>query len=337
MSKEPKQLDLFIPDSEESPPFTNRGVTVSIHWLSMTYFTNPAKAMTHFLNHFYGYGIEDEMEWSEFFQPSGHGARLYSAMYFGPNKTTLYAYPDTGRHCHLEMKGEFVEQFGNKIVIDYLKSLFQQEYESRCTRIDIAFDHVPFTPMDCYQAWQEGNVIAKCHHDSWDWRENSQGNTLYIGSRQSDRFIRIYDRRGFTRLEMVFKDKWAENFAKVITEIPPQEWILQCIGYLRDYVNFIDRTQKKLKNSDYEMLSWWAAFVCNAEKIKLDIVKKDANENLKRRMEEYLERLLPTLYVIRHGLNLDINKLIDSIENSLSQKHLRKLELIRHYSDGETG
>ena len=189
--------------------------------------------------------LQSWLEWSEFFQPSNHGARSYSALYFGPDKTTLYAYPDTGRHCHLEMKGEFVEQFGNKIVIDYLKSLFQQEYESRCTRIDIAFDHVPFTPMDCYQAWQKGNVIAQCHHKSWDWRENSQGNTLYIGSRQSERFIRIYDRRGYTRLEMVFREKWAENFAQVITEILPQEWILQCIGYLRNYLNFIDSTSKK--------------------------------------------------------------------------------------------
>ncbi len=167
------------------------------------------------------------------------------------------------------------------------------------------------------------------HHNSWDWRENSQGNTLYIGSRQSDRFIRIYDRRGFTRLEMVFKDKWAENFAVVITEISPNEWILQTIGYLRDYVNFVDSTYKKKPNLEYTMLPWWNNFVTSTKLIKLSIEEKDPNENLKRRMEEYLEHLLPTLYIIRHGLKLDINCLIDKSEMNLTQKHLRKMELLQ--------
>jgi len=59
------------------------------------------------------------------------------------------------------------------------------------------------------------------------------------------------------------------------------------------------------------------------------IERKDPNENLKRRMEEYLERLLPTLYIIKYGLDKDINKLIEDSEDLLTQKHLRKLELLK--------
>lgn len=80
------------------------------------------------------------------------------------------------------------------------------------------------------------------------------------------------------------------------------------------------------------MLPWWTAFICNTEKTKLDIEKKDVNANLKRRMEEYIERLLPTLCIARHGLNIDFNKLIDNSENLLTQKHLRKLELLKDSS-----
>lgn len=77
------------------------------------------------------------------------------------------------------------------------------------------------------------------------------------------------------------------------------------------------------------MTSWWNDFVANTEMIKLAIEEKDINENLRLRMEEYLERLLSTLYTIRHGLNKDINQLIDNSEDLLTQKHLRKLELLK--------
>jgi len=327
MDKEPKQLDLFIPE-ESQPPFTNRGVTVSIHWLSLTFFTNPAKAMTHFLNEFLSYGIKDEYDWSEYFHPAGHGARGYEALYFGPEGVRLYAYPKLGKHCHLEITGKVIDMYGNQRCIDYLTSLFKQEYVSKCKRIDIAFDHVPFTPQDCYDAWQRGDVIAKCHHDSWDWRENKEGKTLYIGSRQSERFIRIYDRRGFTRLEIVFKDKWSENFARVITEIPSKEWINQCIGYLRDYVNFVSVKPKNIKSVSHDTLSWWSTFIGDSEKVCLNIDKRNANEDLKIRLENYFKRLLPTLYIIRHGLAKDINKIIDNSDHLLNQKHLKKLEFI---------
>ena len=46
-------------------------------------------------------------------------------------------------------------------------------------------------------------------------------------------------------------------------------------------------------------------------------------------MEEYLERLLPTFFVIRHGLDKDINKLVDNSENELKRKHLNRLGLIK--------
>jgi len=329
MSKKPKQLDLFIPEAEDLPPFTNRGVTVSIHWLSITFFSDIKNPMTHLLREFFGYDIEDVFDWSEHFFATNHGARGYRALYFGPENIRLYGYPDTGKHCHLEIPGKVIELYGNQKTLDYLKSLKVQEFEWRCTRIDIAFDHVPFTPKDCYDAWQRGDVIAKCHNDSWDWRENAEGNTLYIGSRKSERFIRIYDRRGFTRLELVFKNNWAENFARVITEISPEEWIIQCVGYLRDYVNFISRNSNKPKDSDFKLLPWWDSFVGNSEKIHLDMASKNPNEELKRRLENYLVRMLPTLYVIRHGLDKDINKIVDVSEYLLNKKHIEKLKILQ--------
>jgi len=58
----------------------------------------------------------------------------------------------------------------------------------------------------------------------------------------------------------------------------------------------------------------------------VDVDKKDVNTNQRQRLKEYIVRLLPTLYIVRHGLDLDMNELIDNSEYLLTQKHLRKLE-----------
>ena len=42
--------------------------------------------------------------------------------------------------------------------------------------------------------------------------------TVNLGSRQSERMIRVYNRRGFTRLEMELKDKRADLVAKEILQ-----------------------------------------------------------------------------------------------------------------------
>ncbi|MFH2114107.1 MAG: hypothetical protein ABIJ86_06350, partial [Spirochaetota bacterium] len=79
------------PTQAAEPPSTNRGGTVTLHWLSITFFTNPATAMTHFLEEFLGMVIEDNMEWSEHFYNLNHGERGYRAMFIGPSGVRLYA------------------------------------------------------------------------------------------------------------------------------------------------------------------------------------------------------------------------------------------------------
>jgi hypothetical protein len=71
-------------------------LTVTVHWLSLTFFTNPAKAMAHFLQHFFGYEPENDMEWSDFFFAMGHGARNYRSLRAGPEDVCLYVYMNAG-------------------------------------------------------------------------------------------------------------------------------------------------------------------------------------------------------------------------------------------------
>lgn len=330
MSNKPKQLEFDFHDKGDcTPPSTNRGVTVSIHWLSITFFSDIKTPMTHFLRKFLWYQIEDEMEWSEHFFNTKRGARGYQTLYMGPENVRLYGFPHTGKHCHLEIPGQVLELYGTQQAIKYLKSLSDLDIDWRCTRIDIAFDYVPFTPKQVYEAWKRNDVQTKCHHKSYKWWENADGETMYIGSMQSERFIRIYNKRGFTRLELVFKDRWSENFAIVITEIPSEHWIGQCIGYLRDYVNFIDKKSKDKKDEIYKNLSWWNEFVTNTERVKLDIEKKDSTVNLKLKYKSYFERLIPTLYIVKYGLNIDLNHVVENSFEKLKSHHVNKLKKLK--------
>jgi hypothetical protein len=83
---------------------------VTVHWLSLTYFTNPARAMAHFLQQFFGYELESKMGWSEFFFAMGHRARNYRSLWVGPERVRLYGYPDAGHHCHSETQGRVLEE-----------------------------------------------------------------------------------------------------------------------------------------------------------------------------------------------------------------------------------
>jgi len=95
------------------------------------------------------------------------------------------------------------------------------------TRIDLAcdFSGLDFKPLDLYKSWQEKRMIthvqrvSKVESMAGDRRA---GVTVYIGSRESPRLLRVYDKaaeqnqKGFwIRLEIEFKKPLAERAARL--------------------------------------------------------------------------------------------------------------------------
>ena len=187
---------------------------------------------------------------------------------------------------------------------------------------------MPFTPKQCYQAKLKGDIRTKAKKESWKWYQNNDGNSFYLGSRTSGRMIRIYDRRGDTRLEIEFKNEWAENICNVISKADYSVWVPQSIGLLRDYLDFVDASSAK-KLNDASLLYWWEQFVCSYEKIILE-ARKDSESNLLLRTKHWFNKMLPTLYIVRFGLNIDINEELEKANFEISAKHLRKLEIIKN-------
>ena len=310
------------------PPFTNRGVTVCIHWLSITFFTNPAKAMVHFLNNFLDFEIEDEMEWSEEFFSLERGARGYKALFAGPGSTRLYAYPETGKHCHFEIPGDLLDRIGSERTLEYLRELDASEFEWRASRVDIAFDGVPFTPLMCREARDSRRVRSRMHRKSWKWFENIEGSTFSIGSRQSGRFIRIYDRRGPTRLEIEFKDKWAKGVADLLAKAEPHEWIPDCVGLVRDYIDFLAEPYQPGQKTELRLADWWQEFVSGTERYRMPI-PQDAGVVSRHKTLRLFERWLPSLYIIKHGLEMNLDEAVDKGKWRITEKHERQIRTLR--------
>lgn len=125
---------------------------------------------------------------------------------------TLYASPNT-THATIEISGQGCELL---IQSGWMRRLLPMVAE-RVTRIDIACDIETDTmPMD---------FVARRDHErmrSSGMMNSDTGETCYIGSKQSERFARVYryfpphPRSHLLRVEMVFRREHAKQVARAI-------------------------------------------------------------------------------------------------------------------------
>jgi hypothetical protein len=228
----------------------------------------------------------------------------------------------------MEIPGDLLEKYGAEHTLAYLNQLTKWEHDWHATRVDIAFDNVPFTPQMCRQAWEEGRTRGRMHKNSWKWQQNAQGATFSMGSRQSGRYIRIYDRRGPTRLEIEYKDKWAKAVAEHLATTNKTYWLWNCIGMIRDYIDFLHCQLVDASGGNEDLAPWWAKFVDGAEHFKVSPTK-EIREMSRARAQRYLDRLTPTLCVLADGLGVSLDELIEKNRDQISQRHLAAIGRLR--------
>ena len=193
-------------------------------------------------------------------QDKEHGGRGFNEVWSGLLEFRVYLTPSHGEdeYFYFEIPGQACEQIHWKILqgLDkVLRTNFPGRY--RYSRLDFAFDDLPFTPQDIESAVKGGRVRTSATRDTltisrrpFERQENGQvgTHTVNLGSRQSERMIRVYDRRGFTRLEMELKDKRADLVAKEILQASDVgDWFGIGLAHLLDYVSFDS--------------PWWKEFV----------------------------------------------------------------------------
>jgi len=168
-------------------------------------------------------------------------------------------YPDSGNE-DMPYK-HFVDLNGGALAgvgFDKLIALLgfcQSEEEFIANRIDIALDFNPGEPRLSARSWEsflEDNLLSGYRlvrrvSNCGRTRTNRPGATVYLGSRESERFVRIYDKvidgRHYDRLEIEFKRSRALWIMQEIAKSTVQEVPRFLNGVVCSQINFKTRSE----------------------------------------------------------------------------------------------
>ncbi len=248
-----------------------------------------------------------EKLWSDLFYNSlsklanvGHGGQGFWAIETALQGAKIYSMPvsDQDNYYHVVLPGKACaclvpEIFGD--LIDYLK-----EEDYNFTRLDFAFDAVEglhntlqFSPREFFLHCCSDNLISfankktiKFHEGPFEEQENGTVGTsgAYLGSRSSDRMIRVYDLHGFTRLEFQVKKERADMIGKILFDI--------------GYKNRTELVKHHLRQfCDFEGWDDWEYFIGSV--IRSDVRIGSARVASLARSKNYIEaQVSPTLSVL---------------------------------------
>jgi hypothetical protein len=165
-----------------------------------------------------------------------------------------------------EMKGEGCTFFQAHLG-GFLRAVAASGYRWNGKRVDARWDGSSITPGMFDEAVRAGNFVSRCLVlGDRDWRNNEEGSTAYLGNHKSPKMVRLYDRRGFNRLENQLKDEHANSLLRELVVADESRWSVISLGYLLATVDFRDAAgATRIKRAP--RLPWWEHFVGEAEKV----------------------------------------------------------------------
>lgn len=222
---------------------------MKLHWFTLvihTYFDKALEIYDRFLSARLGELVEEKTG------GRGYAQRMRSAggavLYYSPFELSK----QKSDHCCLDLSGTACDFLVPTDYQDIVVELQIKQIAYNVTRVDFAFDNMPFSPSEFYYAaGSEGcrslykrETLSLILSPFKQKKNHIQGetqlgtSTCYIGAGESERFIRCYDERGYTRLEFVCKGLRAKLVVDMIFKFEPQYWYKVVLQHLLDYVDF---------------------------------------------------------------------------------------------------
>lgn len=226
--------------------------------------------------------------------------------------------------AHMETK-KISTPFGNAYdmfttgLVDFLKDVLAV---GTITRLDLAVDDIGarFYKLDDIKKLLNNEcdgmrIISKFRN----WQEickrkingEKTGQTIYLGSRKSETFLRIYDKRleqlhksggdvgiEWIRWELELKKDRAEQVANLIVQ--REELGTVFTGVLNNYMRVVNKDDSN--SSRCTISSLWESFICTMEKLRLYI--SGAEKTLEEKISWFKSQVAPTLagiIVSTHG------------------------------------
>lgn len=242
------------------------------------------------------------------------------------------------------------ENMGNHVIISgagcrYLETIQDlipfihtvNYYNTKFTRIDLALDDKKGIITMKKLKKHLNNGWTKSRFKTYDILErrklidgNIKGNTIYIGTRKSRIYLRIYDKAleqgelgTWIRYELEIKKERAEMLSKIIDIENTGK--LFC-GILNNYITFLEPHKTDTNKSRWETLKEWEKLIGNAEKISLTNAPKIKDiEDTKNWIERQVSTSLALLMVHYEGDTGPLISIINQGYNKLKAKHFKKL------------
>lgn len=270
------------------PPLTNRGVvrpdkreSGGVDYLSLTVWATPEEVMpvleSGVLDR-YGWSTDpmsDQDNWVEL--PGGKRA----GRVFDSGSLQVIQFTEEvlqGKvFCSVEVKGATCAHLGNE-GIRLLMDDMVRHFDIRASRVDVMAHTEAFKPADVRGAVKRGDYNSRSvTKEKLVYIESEAGNTCYLGmmskprgglKRAGERVLRIYDRRGPTRVELQLTGGYAHNAGELLLTDPIEDWPRLIRGLIRHYCDFVDGAADD-RPSRCPLLPWWKGFVLEAEKISV--------------------------------------------------------------------
>lgn len=195
-------------------------------------------------------------------------------------------------------------------IIDFLQDIMNI---ANLTRLDLAIDDIGsrFYKLDDLRKLLDGEVgTHKVVSKFRSWQEickkkltgEKTGQTLYLGSRKSDTFLRVYDKRleqlhknggdvgiDWIRWELECKKERAEQVARLIVEHEGLGSVIT--GVLNNYVRIVNLDDSNISRCSTDTL--WAHFVATVDKLRLYVA--DAERSLEDKISWFKNQVAPTM------------------------------------------
>jgi DNA relaxase NicK len=249
--------------------------------------------------------------WNERFEPIfgslidlKHGGRGFRSIRKSITGIQIYSEPinnsqDQDTYISLSIPGNACDALNTYFLYEFMKYI-DENYRINVTRLDIAFDHAPFTPKEFFRVLDADKVRTYAKRETFNftsspYQPQEEGgkigcDTVQIGAPQSERKLRVYNKRGYTRVELEAKKKRADGIAKDVMFKDPSYWGELFMGHMRDFIDLVE-------DKDTGMLvDFWAEFVQAIPRAGLTVT--DPREIEKYRLMGWLhEQISPAFSV----------------------------------------
>jgi len=230
-------------------------------------------------------------------------------------------------YCSFNFPGKACKAVPPEYFIYFYRTLVREEIKFNVSRLDFAYDGVPFTPCDFSRVFEDDKKRSENGQkqkvrtltqretvqlitEPYKEKEDGSGfsrDTFYLGSRSSERFLRVYNKRGPTRLEVEYKGKRAALVANEILMEDEDQWLDISLSHLLAFID-ID-------------ISWWKDFKGDRERsyVKLHCAKEKSLEKIN---DWLMNQVSPTFAaVIECTGGQIISDMIDSGKKRMRKNH----------------